>query len=208
MFGEIHNDGMFLNAAGDMVGKWWNEMANKFPSITPEAFVVMPNHFHGIILIHEIVGADLRVGPDIGDGPRSEGVFIDKSAYIKTGEHIDSPLPNNGKEEIYIKGEHIVGADLRVGPYTNDDLSEKGAHVGAPLQKNGVPLSQIVQWFKTMTTNKYIRGVKHHHWQPFTGKLWQRNYYEHIIRNEEDYERIANYILTNPANWEEDEENR
>ena len=61
---------------------------------------------------------------------------------------------------------------------------------------------------QTMTTNEYIRGVKGSNWQPFLGKLWQRNYYEHIIRNEEDYERIFNYISTNPANWGEDEENR
>ena len=45
-------------------------------------------------------------------------------------------------------------------------------------------------------------------WKPFIGKLWQRNYYEHIIRNEEDYERIFNYIMSNPSNWAEDEENR
>lgn len=38
----------------------------------------------------------------------------------------------------------------------------------------------IVQWFKTMTTNASISGVKLHGWQPFNGKLWQRNYYEHI----------------------------
>ncbi len=38
--------------------------------------------------------------------------------------------------------------------------------------------------------------------------VWQRNYYEHIIRNEEDYERIFNYIVSNPTNWAKDEENR
>ena len=59
-----------------------------------------------------------------------------------------------------------------------------------------------------MTTNEYMRGVKQSHWPPFPGKLWQRNYYEHIIRNQADYERIANYILTNPSNWAQDEENR
>ena len=69
-------------------------------------------------------------------------------------------------------------------------------------------MSQIVQWFKTMTTNEYIRGVKQSQWRPFIGKLWQRNYYEHIIRNEQDYERIFNYIASNPSNRSEDEENR
>jgi len=40
------------------------------------------------------------------------------------------------------------------------------------------------------------------------GKLWQRNYYEHIIRGGDDYERIFDYIAVNPSNWAEDEENR
>ena len=59
-----------------------------------------------------------------------------------------------------------------------------------------------------MTTNEYIRGVKGLGWVAFAGKLWQRNYYEHILRNEQDYERIYNYIITNPSNWAADEENK
>jgi len=41
-----------------------------------------------------------------------------------------------------------------------------------------------------------------------SGKLWQRNYYEHIIRNEREYDAIADYIAANPRNWIEDEYNR
>ncbi len=55
-----------------------------------------------------------------------------------------------------------------------------------------------------MTTTAYIRGVKEHNWPRFDGKLWHRNYYEHIIRNETAYQRIADYILQNPANWQKD----
>ncbi|MFV0501013.1 MAG: hypothetical protein ACK5MH_05410 [Bacteroidales bacterium] len=65
-------------------------------------------------------------------------------------------------------------------------------------------LRGIIQWFKTMTTNEYIRGVKQLGWDAFDGKLWQRNYYEHIIRNETSYLRIVEYINNNPANWKED----
>jgi len=39
---------------------------------------------------------------------------------------------------------------------------------------------------------------------PMMGKLWQRNFYEHIIRNEKSYQTISNYIINNPANWKED----
>jgi len=41
-------------------------------------------------------------------------------------------------------------------------------------------------------------------WERFDGKLWQRNYYEHIIRSSDEYERVANYIINNPAKWVKD----
>jgi len=46
--------------------------------------------------------------------------------------------------------------------------------------------------------------VKQHGWPPFPGKLWQRNYYEHIIRNENELNRIREYIANNPKKWEYD----
>lgn len=58
-----------------------------------------------------------------------------------------------------------------------------------------------------MTTNEYIRGVKHQNWPPFPGKLWQRNYFERVIRNEHELNGIREYILNNPAKWAEDREN-
>ena len=51
-----------------------------------------------------------------------------------------------------------------------------------------------------MTTKKYSDGVKNDNWQPFLGKLWQRNYYEHIIRDETVLEKIRLYIVNNPYN--------
>ncbi len=97
-----------------------------------------------------------------------------------------------------------VWADLRVCPIADNVNTDnvntdpiEGEHVGSPLYR-------VVQWFKTMTTNEYIRGVKTLGWQPFNGKLWQRNYYEHIIRNEQSYHNISKYIINNPVKWEED----
>ncbi len=58
--------------------------------------------------------------------------------------------------------------------------------------------------FKSITTVEYIAGVKKFGWQPFNGKLWQRDYYEHIIRNERAYQTISNYIIDNPARWQAD----
>jgi len=58
-----------------------------------------------------------------------------------------------------------------------------------------------------MTTNAYIRGVKTLGWTPFPGRLWQRNYYEHIIRNDVFLNRIRQYIVNNPMLWADDSEN-
>ncbi len=107
-----------------------------------------------------------------------------------------------------------VGADLRVCPYRalgeQPMLGEQvgwGEHVGSPHLGSphlGSPLGRVVQWFKTMTTNEYIRGVKQLGWKPFNGKLWQRNYWENIIRNEQSYQRITQYIINNPKKWDDD----
>jgi len=58
-----------------------------------------------------------------------------------------------------------------------------------------------------MTTNAYIRGVKDRAWPPFDRRLWQRNYYEHVIRTDDDLDRIRQYILDNPARWGYDHDN-
>ena len=90
-----------------------------------------------------------------------------------------------------------VGADLRVCPNDTGEPMNTGEHTGSPLPR-------VVQWYKTMTTNMYIRGVKNHAWQRFSQVLWQRNYYEHIIRDDEDFNRIQEYIKTNPTLWYKD----
>ena len=55
-----------------------------------------------------------------------------------------------------------------------------------------------------MATKRYTDGVKQSGWQSFPGKLWQRNYWEHIIRNEMELSRIRQYIHANPTQWEFD----
>ena len=99
-----------------------------------------------------------------------------------------------------------VGADLCVRPNPANEHAGNGDHPNQG-EHTGSPLRAVVQWFKTMTTNEYIRGVKQHHWPPFPGKLWQRNYYERIVRNENELTRIRQYIIDNPAKWDMDREN-
>jgi len=79
----------------------------------------------------------------------------------------------------------------------------------------GSPLHRVVQWFKIMTANVYICDVKQNGWPPFPGKLWQRNYYEHIIclsayrhaqaDNETELDNIRQYIINKPLNCQSDE---
>ena len=108
----------------------------RFPSITMDQFVVMPNHVHGIIIIRQ---------PDGGE----------------------------------------IVATTRV------------AHT----------VSDVVGDYKSLTTVEYTRRVRTLNWPPFAKRLWQRNYYEHIVRNEESLNRIRQYIIDSPARWDFDREN-
>jgi REP element-mobilizing transposase RayT len=65
-------------------------------------------------------------------------------------------------------------------------------------------LGNIIQWFKTMATNEYIRNVKTKKWPIFVKRIFQINYYEHVIKSEKRYLIIKNYIKNNPTNWEND----
>lgn len=91
------------------------------------------------------------------------------------------------------------------------NIAVEGEHIGSPLQENYVhpriEISIIITWLKTMTTNEYINGVKNEIYAPFNKHLWQRNYYERIIRNENEFNKIREYIINNPVNWLNDENN-
>jgi putative transposase len=51
LFGKIVDEEMYLNEYGEIAQKWWNEIPNHFPNVELGAFVIMPNHVHGIIFI-------------------------------------------------------------------------------------------------------------------------------------------------------------
>ncbi len=93
----------------------------------------------------------------------------------------------------HIHGIISITADTVPTPEPQSNERPNGTSTGS--------IGRIVQAFKSITTNNYIQGVQQHGWLPFSGKLWQRNYYEHIIRNEQDLQRIREYILCNPSRW-------
>ena len=72
------------------------------------------------------------------------------------------------------------------------------------IKKDKATIGIMVDWFTTMSTNEYIRGVKTLGWQRFDKKLCHRNYWEHIIRTQQSYQNISGYIMDNPTRWKDD----
>jgi REP element-mobilizing transposase RayT len=138
LFGDIIKGKMVLNDAGIMVEKCWNEIPQHFANVILDEHAIMPNHFHGIIII---VGAGLS-----------------------------RPILNNGREG-------------------NEGREDRAPTVG-----------NIVAYFKYQST-KHINIIHNGGFQ----KLWQRNYYERVIRGEKELFEMRQYIINNPANWEMDE---
>jgi hypothetical protein len=97
------------------------------------------------------------------------------------------------------------GQPPRVAPTVGNEMAITTKHT--VTQNNNPILGDGVGWFKTMTTNDYIRGVKQSGWSPFYKRFWQRDYYERIIRDEEELEAVRLYIQKNPQNWRKDAEN-
>jgi len=192
-FGYVKNGKMVLNDAGKMVETWYDELENKYPNLKCHEMVVMPNHFHCIVEI--IRGAHGPTqGAHVGAPLRGHPVLDDGHPVLDNGHPLDDGHPGYHKPDI---------TDQNDESESQTDSKQPPLY-GPENQKTNVPIGQMMDWFKTMTTNAYIRGVKNLGWSRFNGKLWQRDYYEHIIRNEPSYQRIAQYIINNPAKWEAD----
>jgi putative transposase len=146
LFGEIVADAMCPSALGGVVADCWNEIPAHFPNVRLDAFVLMPNHVHGILIIEG--AADSR------------------------GTTCRAPAQ---------------GAD-------------------SPARRFGVPtarsLPTVVRSFKAAVT----KGVRELMGKPDL-EIWQRNYHEHVIRNEDSLNEIRRYIQENPLRWALDREN-
>jgi putative transposase len=213
--GIMQQGEMQLSEAGQMVAQIWTELPHRFPAILLDEFVVMPNHMHGIIEITNRRG-ETRLPP----AGRGEACLRPQD-HARKGESCSRPQIQNEPS----KGDH------KDRPYTEHQPSPSRGEAGLRPQMRGDPLSEddlqdrpyrgknvlhgtlagtvgrIIQAFKSLTTHDYIVGVEKRGWKPFSDRLWQRNYYEHIVRNEDDLRRIREYIQTNPLRWELDREN-
>jgi len=156
LFGDVVNKDVKLNEAGKIVQWEWKELPKRLQFIEIGAFIVMPNHFHGILIFRENVRATRQILINAHSGNVS--------------------LPN-----VIIDG--IDGSPLPRGPQPKS-------------------LGAIMTQFKSRVTKKLwkIRSLK--------GTLiWQRNYWEHIIRNQKDLQNKTDYIEANPMLWDEDDNN-
>jgi putative transposase len=137
LFGDIVDGEMRLNQYGMAVREEWLRTAQLRENVEVDAFTIMPNHVHGVVII------------------------------------------TNGR----------------------------GTARRAPTEEFGKPVAHsvptIIRAFKSAAT-KRINAVRHSPGTP----IWQRNYYEHVIRTDEELNAIREYILANPANWTIDENYR
>lgn len=164
LFGDIADGVIDLTAAGQMVENVWEELSAFYTGVEIDAFAVMPNHVHGIIVLGEAT-ADIA--------PRVESVGA-------------APCGRPG--------------------FGTGTGQTQGSAPTEPVGK--LSLADVVARFKTMTTRRYAEGVSRASWPAFPGRLWQRNYFEHVVRNEPDLDRIRRYIELNPSRWASDPENQ
>lgn len=101
----------------------------------------------------------------------------------------------------------IVNLDCRGNPCgcPNESSPNENGRAQGHAPTNTKTVGDIIGAFKSLTTVEYIRNVKLGKFPPFEKSVWQRNYWEHIIRDDEDLNRIREYIINNQLNWEIDE---
>jgi len=174
LFGEVINDQIQLNEEGKIVWDCWMDIPRHFPNVIVynEAFVVMPNHIHGIVEIAE--------GQDV-------------NCKGKVCESKKMTLDCRGKACI---NEKILSDCRGVACYAP---TEERMSVISPKPSS---LGVIIRSFKSAVSQR-INQL----WDTPGQTIWQRNYFEHVIRNEKELEKICTYILNNPSSWPQDEEN-
>jgi REP element-mobilizing transposase RayT len=141
-----------------------------------------------------------------GIAARFSGVEIDQFVVMPNHLHGILILPDDDATAngATTRGA-TTGATTRVAPTMEGSVG--APLVGARAVAAPIRLGDVVGAFKSMATVGYIGGVKTRGWLQFRGRLWQRNYYEHIIRNEMALDRIRRYVDDNPAGWALDDEN-
>ena len=157
LFGNIINSQITLNNFGELIKEEWLKSAEIRKEIELDEFVIMPNHFHGIVIINQEINRD----------------------FIK----------NN-----------VEASDNNVGANGRSPLRQEIQSSPPKISMKPKSLSSLIAGFKSATTKK-INMIRNTPQNP----VWQRNYYDHIIRNDESSTRIREYLQNNPLSWENDQ---
>ena len=186
LFGTVTDGRMELNSAGRAVERVWQGLPEHYPHVELDVFVVMPNHVHGIVVLvgGESVGSSDSV-------PAVESV-IDGSRAEEAGY---KPAPTQGTGPVQDRAAMHEAARAEEAGW-----KPAPTKTGAPTRRHG--LSEVVRGFKTYSGRRVneVRGT------PGVA-VWQRGYYEHVVRNEEDMNRIRQYFQENPLRWSLKREN-
>jgi len=214
VFGLIANGAMDLNCYGYMVASMWDALPDHYPTVELDVSVVMPNHFHGIILLSEppsesarpctLQGGETPPLPErqrpctLQGGETPPLPAMQRLCALQGGEI--PPLPT--EDRLQAGGPAIVGAGFPRPGRCNDgnvpSLSTSTSPDKAALMRPKI--GQIVAYFKYQTT----KAINQAHGMPGI-RLWQRSFHDHVIRSEESLGRLREYVVNNPLSWELDQ---
>ena len=173
---------MILNQFGQIVKEEWEKTAEIRKNVTLHEYVIMTNHFHAILEILYSKKEKLKSG-DSEESKFGEAEFKSPSQTIGAIIRGFKGASTKRINSIIREGERGFSADSGKSLFGSDKESVTGELPFAPTGSGS-------------DTGKSKSAAK--------GSIWQRNYYEHIIRNEKAYQNIRNYIIKNPSNWEKD----
>jgi REP element-mobilizing transposase RayT len=190
IFGEIGDGSMRVNEFGMIVREEWLRSPKVRTEVILDAFIVMPNHFHGIIIINEVEGERNDI--------RTDGRGAQPCARTMGGKGTQPKDGDRDSQSVRARSQSPTEANnVRTPPNCDVHI---GAHSRAPLRRTPKSLGSFVAGFKSIVT-KRVNEIRGSWGQP----VWQRNYYEHVIRDDEHLYTIRDYVLNNPARWSDDE---
>lgn len=199
-FGEIENGQMQLSEIGKTAQNEWLNSMDIRPdmNLDMECFVVMPNHIHGIVVIgkneynsvrNENVGVNNGCCGDDGCRDAMHGVSMENNSTKSDAMHGVS----TGNDDSVSDAMHGVSTgNNEIEWFREIELIPSANHFG-PQSKN---LASIMRGFKSaVTTNARELNISFG---------WQTRFHDHVIRDDDEFRRIAFYIEQNPMNWEKD----
>jgi REP element-mobilizing transposase RayT len=193
LFGKIEDGKMILNSLGKILEEEWKMTIQLRPNITLGEFIIMPDHMHMILTI----SSKMEKKEDrewIHSNPKSPSHTI--GAIIRgfkgaSTKKINLFLNSTGESQFAPTESQFAQTESQLSP-TESQLSPTESQF-APTESQLSPTqSQFDQNPQFAPTNSA---------EFYKNKIFQRNYYEHIIRNQHDYNRIEQYIIDNPMNW-------